>query len=411
MKTFLRFLKEGIAYEKNIHLQHIEDLMFILGRSGLETSIQYLDEIIAQITAKDLPTSITVKTKIDGAPAVVCGINPENKQFFVGTKSVFNKIKPKVCYTNDDIDKFYSDKPKLADKLKVCLQYLPELDIKGVIQGDLLYTKEDLQLKNLNGSPHFVFKPNVIVYAVEKDSEIGKEIDESKMGIVFHTKYMGKTLPSLRANYNLDDLTLTPSPNVFHRDANFEDVFESISVGSVDVSIFEDTRNEIDDIRKNLDYSFLDKLETEPDLQKYMLSYINFLVRGGESQKSEKEKADGFIEYVKTKMDGELSTITSDSAIQKKKKKAEFINKILSDNYTALVDTFQLHNSLMELKLLLIAEFNDLQKQVKTFVIDNNKLVKTHHEGIVIVGDSGAVKLIDRDEFSRLNFTQPKDWK
>ena len=74
--------------------------------------------------------------KIDGCPAIVWGTNPENGKFFVGTKSVFNKVKKMICHSHEEIDILYRDKEDLANKLHSCFDNLVRTD--KIYQGDLL---------------------------------------------------------------------------------------------------------------------------------------------------------------------------------------------------------------------------------------------------------------------------------
>ena len=83
----------------------------------------------------------SVSVKWDGAPAIFAGIDPRNGNFFVAKKGIFNKS-PKVYYTAKDVDADTSG--DLAIKLKAALKYLPELGITGVIQGEFLFDKPDL---------------------------------------------------------------------------------------------------------------------------------------------------------------------------------------------------------------------------------------------------------------------------
>ena len=105
----------------------------------------------------------SVSVKWDGAPAIFAGIDPRNGNFFVAKKGIFNKS-PKVYYTAADVDADTSG--DLATKLKDALKYLPELGIKGVIQGDFLYGKGDLKQQKIKGESYITFHPNTIVYAV-----------------------------------------------------------------------------------------------------------------------------------------------------------------------------------------------------------------------------------------------------
>src|SRR6056300_982226 len=133
--------KGFLTQDKNTHLEHLEDDIINRGAVGGDNAINFLKSVrnmLAGTTGSK--TNITVKW--DGAPAIICGINPENGKFFVGTKSVFNK-NPKVNYSTGDIRKNHSG--ALAEKLSVALRELSRLGIKDVLQGDLLFTQSDLK--------------------------------------------------------------------------------------------------------------------------------------------------------------------------------------------------------------------------------------------------------------------------
>ena len=116
---------------KNIHLNHPEDSTFD-GRDAVRNVIEVMQSVFNDFNQDDNVVSV----KYDGAPAIVFGTDPTNKRFFVGTKSVFNKGIKKICYTNDCIDYYYSDKEDLSYILKLCLEYLPR--VAGVYQADFI---------------------------------------------------------------------------------------------------------------------------------------------------------------------------------------------------------------------------------------------------------------------------------
>ena len=141
----------------NTHLEHLEDDILNNGSAGGKNAVAFLRELGQMLTEPS--SNIRITTKWDGAPAVVCGQHPATGNFFVGTKSVFNKTAPKICLSDSDIDEWYNG--ELAHKLKTCLKLLPQLGIKGVLQGDLLYTN-DLGSKTINGEQCVSFTPNTI---------------------------------------------------------------------------------------------------------------------------------------------------------------------------------------------------------------------------------------------------------
>ena len=176
---------------KNTHLTHVEDRIIIDGTQGGKEAIKILREM-GKFLSGSGGAATAVTTKWDGAPAVICGTDPADGEFFVGTKSVFAKTEPKVCKTNADIQKQYSG--VLAEKLKASLKYLSEAGIQGVLQGDLMFTN-DKKTESINGEQYITFRPNTITYAADPKSPLGKQINAAKIGIVFHTKYTGASLP------------------------------------------------------------------------------------------------------------------------------------------------------------------------------------------------------------------------
>ena len=121
------------------HLEHLEDEMLNYGVEGCHAAVSFLKEL-RQMVGKS--SSSLMQTKWDGAPSIVCGQHPLTGRFFVGTKSVFNKTEPKLCYFDENIDTYYGNIPDLRDKMMVAHSEFQKLDIKGVIQGDLMYTTD-----------------------------------------------------------------------------------------------------------------------------------------------------------------------------------------------------------------------------------------------------------------------------
>ena len=212
MQRFQEHLTEG----KNTHLEHLEDEIINNGSIGARNSIGFLKSVKKMLQGGSGGSNVSVKW--DGAPAIFCGTNPENGKFFVGTKSIFNAT-PKINYTNADISRNHGG--ALADKLKVALKYFSSLGIKGVLQGDLLFTSDDKKIAKVGGQTSIVFTPNTITYAVPVvktglfGSSIYNSINKAKIGIIFHTSYSGKTMKGLSASFGASVSSLRKNKNVF----------------------------------------------------------------------------------------------------------------------------------------------------------------------------------------------------
>ena len=126
--------QEGKALK---HLTHVEDMAIHGGHEGVAVADEHLRGMHDMLLGKN--SKLHASTKYDGAPAVVFGTHPHTGQFFVATKSAFNKT-PKINYTPKDIENNHGHAPGLVKKLKDALQYLPKVaPKKGVYQGDMMF--------------------------------------------------------------------------------------------------------------------------------------------------------------------------------------------------------------------------------------------------------------------------------
>ena len=218
MISFKDMLTESKA-GKNLHLEHLEDEILNFGVDGGRAAINFLRSL-RDMLAGSTRSSVNMTVKWDGAPAIFAGIEPETGDFFVAKKSVFN-VNPKLYKTDADIDDDLSG--NLNAKFKVALAELPKLGIKGVLQGDLMFT-DDIETDTIDGTKYYTFQPNTIVYAVPVNSDLGKQMNRAKMGIVWHTTYTGKKLQDMKASFGADISKLNKVPSVWMDDATYKDV-------------------------------------------------------------------------------------------------------------------------------------------------------------------------------------------
>ena len=162
-------------------MEHLEDSVFNEGSAGVEEAIRFLESVTEMLSGNS-SRGVDVTVKWDGAPAVFAGINPENGKFFVGSKSIFNKV-PKINYTDADIRK--NHKGGLVPKLRYALKYLKDLNIKGIVQGDMMFTPGDIKKQTIDGEKYLTFTPNTLTYAIPENSDLAKEIKRAKIRIVF----------------------------------------------------------------------------------------------------------------------------------------------------------------------------------------------------------------------------------
>jgi len=400
--------KGFITSDKNTHLEHLEDDIINRGSDGGRNAINFLKSV-RNMLAGSSSGRVNMSVKWDGAPAIICGINPENGKFFVGTKSVFN-VTPKINYTPSDIRKNHSG--PVADKLNVCLRELKRLGITGIYQGDLLFTKGDLKSAVIDGEKMITFTPNTITYAVPINSSIGKRILRARLGIVFHTYYTGKDMKSLSAGFGTVS-GKSGSSAVFLASAGYTDTSGSSTFTSSELSSF-DALIRMAEGSLSKAAPLLDTMKSNDSLSVgfRLKAFFNYYIRNskGNSMAKVKTLQEMFREYYEQILRAEIDARKTESGKQKYKEALKTNLKFIDRNQSALYFAIASHVSLGNAKNFLIQKLSQIQS-IGHFIRTSSGYRVTNPEGFVAVDrKAGAVKLVDRLEFSRANFTIAKDW-
>jgi len=394
---------------KNTHLEHLEDDILNQGSLGGKNAIAFLRELGDFLHRQR--SNLTITTKWDGAPAVVCGTDPQNGKFFVGTKSVFAKTEPKICYTVADITKFYGAEGQLAQKLRKCLIHLKNLNIQGVLQGDLLFT-DDKVTRIINGESVISFRPNTITYAVPTDSKLGREIAAAELGIVFHTRYTGPTISEMSASFGVDVDKLTKDSSVAVFSSTFRDASGVANFSPEQYRNYVAAVNRAEGSLRQAS-NFLDVLR-ETGTSKFMMAtlfkqYFNTYIKSGEGVRNTRDVARNFAGYYIKLLNKEILTKKTKSAqdkyLQMKKEGLAFISK----NENAIYMTVASYINLQTAKKMVINQLARVNT-LGTFLQTDEGFKVTAPEGFVAIKDGAALKLVDRLEFSRANFTIAKNW-
>jgi len=396
MQNFHQFISE----EKNTHMTHIEDKVLYGGVKGTREAILALRSLRDMLGGEK---GGKVSVKWDGAPAVFCGTDPSDGKFFVAKKGIFNK-NPKVYKTPAEVDE--DTKGDLATKLKMCLQYFPELGIKGVIQGDLLFTKGDTSKTEIKGKEYVTFHPNTIVYAVPGNTQMSKEVLAAKVGVVWHTTYKGKTFETMKASYGVNTKVMKKSKNVWSQDAILRDL-QKATMSKKETETVNAHLSNAGKLFNQIQGSTLRQLEAHPNLAQTIETYGNTFVRKGEVMGDTTRHVAGLIANINAKMDKEKDKRKSEKGkIAVDGRREELLSFFSTGNKKSLIKMFDLQKEIVLAKLKLI---NILQKlsSITTFVRTKNGYITTGEEGYVAIDTlgGGAVKIVDRMEFSKNNFS------
>ncbi len=405
MLTFKQYLTEA-KEGKNLHLEHLEDEVLNNGINGTRGAINFLQSL-RDMLAGSSKKSVNVTVKWDGAPAVFAGINPENGKFFVGTKGVFNKT-PKVNYTEADIDANHSS-GGLNAKLKVALKYLPKLGITDVLQGDMLFTQDDLSTETIDGISYTTFTPNTITYAVPKES--ASKIEKSKMGIVWHTTYTGDTLQSMRASFGANIKGLTKSNDVWFTDADYKDTSGTVNFNKSETDKITAVLSLAGKTFRNMKSNFMKQLMSRDDIVMLIKTFNNTKVREGQAISNTSSHTSGMIKWMDVKFQKNIDSVKTPKAKQAKQKTKDEVIRFLSSHKKDLQTIFNMQNHLVVAKNMVIRKLESARGVMDTFIRTDNGYRVTPAEGFVAIDQMGdAVKLVDRMEFSRANFNAAKNW-
>ena len=402
MFTFDGFLTE----QKNLHLEHLEDEVLNNGIVGTRGAINFLQSL-RDMLAGNAKSSVNVTVKWDGAPAIFAGINPENDQFFVGTKGVFNK-NAKINYSHDDIDRNHPSSG-LNQKLKVALTELSKLGIKDVIQGDMMFTQDDLNKETIDGKQYITFQPNTIVYTVPMES--ASQILKSSMGIVFHTTYSGKTMEDMSASFNVNLRGLNKNSGVWFSDAEYKDTSGTINFNKAETDSITKVLSTAGKTFRTLDAGVLTMIAEDEDTQTLVKTYNNTKVRAGERITNTRKHTQGLIAYIYDKLKKDVDKVKRPQNKAVKQQTMDDKMKFFRSNSSQLVKIFDMQNFLVQAKDMIIRKLEKSKGVMDTFVRTKDGYKVTEPEGFVAIDKVGkAVKLVDRLEFAHQNFTAAKNW-
>ena len=360
------------AIVESARIQHAEDLILFQGHQGALKAIDMLKDIAGGKQG--------VSIKWDGSPAVVFGFNPNN-EFIFTDKAGFNAKNYDGKSTNaDDLESMIMNRVKDESKRKSYAQYSMKMKqafptvlksmpdkFQGYFVGDMLY----FQQPKKQGS-RFVFKPNVVEYSVDANSEIGKRIGNSRVGVVIH-----HTMNEQGSISPLDDTTMFKDNGLLALPPATK-----THPGNVDLSMLQSAEAEV---RKNA--GAIDMFLNKGKLQELKLTDLPNVLYA----------------YVNSKVDTGLDNLGKDfgqwlenSAVSSPKKIR--IKEYIVRNKTGFDAVFRTIATVMETKDMMVDQLDATGSDIIA-TIDGEK----GGEGYVAGAGGNSIKLVKRSGFSRAN--------
>ena len=398
---------------KNLHLEHIEDEIINFGVDGGRAAINFLRSL-RDMLAGSTRSSVNMTVKWDGAPAIFAGIDPADGKFFVAKKSVFN-VNPKLYKSESEIDDDLSG--QLNSKFKIALREFAKLNIKGVLQGDLMYT-DDVETDTIDGEKYYTFQPNTIVYAIPVDSDLGKTINKSNIGVVWHTTYTGDTLADMKASFGADISGLTKTSSVWMDDATYKDVSGKATMNTKETEAVTKSLSSVGTTFQKIDANMLRKFLKLQDSMTGNLAgaswktYTNSKVRQGQKVTNPTKHAAEYVKWVSDSLQKQVDKVKSDAGKKKYEKiQAEYVRE-MKKHVGNLKQLVLFQNYMIDAKMQIVKKLNSVKQLTDTFIRTDNGYKVVNPEGYVAIDrlSGNAVKLVDRMEFSFNNFTAIKAW-
>jgi len=406
MKQYKQFLTE--ASGKNLHMEHLEDEVLNGGVNGTRGAIDFLRSLRNMLAGHN-KEAVNVTVKWDGAPAICAGIHPNGK-FFVDYKSM-----RRPCFTQADVDEHFSGGP-LQSKMSALLEHLPKLKIPGnIFQGDVLWTDDrEKKIKTIGGEKQVTFTPNTITYAVPLNTELANAIIKAKIGIVFHTTYRTagqEDLTDLKAEFGADVNEWTKHKDVWAVNADFTDLSGTATFTKTDETKVTGMLSQLGKDFNKVNGRFLDSIKDDNILKVHIKTYINSKVREGEF--IDERLARDAVKFIKSKLDKEVSKLKTERGRSRKQMTVDEFLKKLNGNLDQIGTVFRIMALINNIKLYIVEKLEEVKGLTSTFIKTSSGYKVTKPEGFVAIDsfDSGkGLKLVNRMEFSRINFTAEKDW-
>lgn len=398
---------------EDTHSLHMEDSI-LKGKAYISRMLGFYNQVFDTLTGSIDKEKPGITVKIDGAPAITMYTKfPGLKGPGVSTKSIFNAT-PKV-YTTDEEIEADDRSPELKAKLKAALKLAKAKIIPAgeIWQGDLLFTKGDIKnYTDDNGQKYIYFKPNTLVYALPVGSDGAKKALASDIGIVFHTRYKGSSVQTVKQSNDASTDELNGIPEwAFVLDARLPNLSGVQTLSDQEASDIEDSLYDLhslcSEIVNDADY----------DLLVNNTDFINFYVMTLQNNKVDKSElidpetfVDELHKWVTGKMRKEyqgLEKLKTKAGRDKKRisldDKSKDLHTIIETNEPLLHKIAEALYIAADVKNKFITKLNSVNKWVNK-VETTFGMKDTNGEGFMVSDvDGNFVKLVDRSAFSYFN--------
>jgi len=276
-----------------------------------------------------------------------------------------------------------------------------------------MFDESSRREEEIDGEKMYTFKPQLITYAVPVDSDIGKRIGAAKFGIIFHTNYEGATLADAKANYDVDINQLKRTNDVWFDDAFFKDVSGSVLMTKEETAQAKQDLADAMAAYKAVPGAVWTALQGNAEFVPNFKIWINTNIKQGKLAGDPGEFLNGFIDWYKARVEAEIAKLKNQDpekpAVKNRMMKIENNMNFINKNRKGLAAIIEFMKEITALKTLFISKMNNVES-IAHFYKTADGYEAGSPEGYVAIDHvGGAVKIVDRLDFSRRNFA-PKDF-
>ena len=362
-----RIVNQGMqVIVEGVRIEHPEDMVFDMGTQGIRQALQGIVDTARQ------PGSATVKW--DGKPAIIFGRKPTGEFVLTDKAGFLAKGYDGLATSPEQIEKMMAqrggERTELVNiyrKLFPLLRAATPQDFRGYVQGDLLFVNRPPLVKGA-----YEFMPNTVKYRVTADSDLGKNVGASEVGVVIHTRLdaPGAAPEPIRA------AELNSVPGLIILDPSLREPRKL----TLDAGVVKNLQTIVQQHGAAIDQLFDPQALRErkiTNLPQLIKTYINSRVRSG----SYDNLVSGFGQWIQ----------------QREPAKAPRIFQWAQENKQGMAAVFQAFLDLSSLKNQLVRQLDAQAQDVQASVND-----EPGHEGYVGQG----MKFVDRMRFSQANFAR-----
>lgn len=386
-KTYLLEQAAAPAGKPLKHLRHIEDYAIHHGHEGVQIADEHLRNFHNFLLGKK--SDIQASEKYDGSPSVVYGTHPQTGQFFVASKSAFNK-NPKLNFTEEDIERNHGHAPGLVEKLKAALKHLPGIMPKegGIFQGDLMGTKADAVTKGGMTSQ----TPNTLTMSAPSNSPEGRNL-KKELSIVTHTQYKGRGGLENMSAQPLDAKTRAKFRE--HPDVNHIDPTIDVNPSNYTPEEQKAFLNHMEKAKRVYGSMKPESMDALAGHGENLEAHINNMIKTGGTPSTQ-----GYIDHLTARHLKDLEKVKTEAAKQKRIQAHADVIDHITRNREHFDKALELHKHLQNAKNVLVGVANKNNKY--KYSVNGEP---TGSEGTALFDKKGnASKAVPRTEFSRLNF-------